>query len=66
MKIPVEIMFAACTLVYHKGTAAEEYATQKFWHAQQTASKDVATQWAAMLQAIKRVREIRAMIRRGL
>ena len=65
MEISTDTLLAANALIHQHGTTAEEYATQKLWDSQKQRNARDATQWATVLAALKRVREIQARTRRG-
>ena len=59
MELPTEMMLAANTLIRQYGDAAEEHASQQLWTCRQKADEEKADQWRSVLEAIKKVREIR-------
>jgi|HubBroStandDraft_1064217.scaffolds.fasta_scaffold967956_2 hypothetical protein len=65
MELSTDTLLTANALILRHGAGAEEYATQKLWDARKQGSEKEATQWATLLEALKRVREIQARTRRG-
>jgi urease accessory protein UreF len=65
MEISPDTLLTANALLLRHGAGAEEYVTQKLWDSAQKGSTKDETQWQAVLEAIKRVREIRAKTKRG-
>jgi type VI protein secretion system component VasK len=54
-----QTMLAANALIHKHGDAAEEYASQQLWNYQQNADEQNSTEWRSLLDAIKKVRELR-------
>jgi predicted secreted Zn-dependent protease len=65
MEISKDTLLAANALIHQHGATAEEHATQKLWDSRKQGNAEDATQWATVLAAIKRVREIHAKTKRG-
>ena len=59
MEPPTETLLAANTLVHTHGNGAEEFATTQLWQARQGKDETGVAKWLGMLEALKRVREIR-------
>ena len=53
-------MLKANLLIGQLGNGAEEHAAAKMWEARQKNDEAGASHWLSMLEALKRVREIRA------
>jgi len=59
MEPSTETMLTANALIRKYGDTAEEYVSQQLWTCQQNADEPNATQWRSLLDAIKKVRELR-------
>lgn len=65
MEISTDNLLTANALILQHGAGAEEYATQKLWDSRKQGSAKDAAQWATLLDALRRVREIQARAKRG-
>jgi hypothetical protein len=65
MEPPPEVMLAANTLLHRHGDGTEEYAAQQLWEYRQEQDKKSAAYWRSILEALKRVRELRSRINHG-
>jgi urease accessory protein UreF len=65
MDLPPELLLAANALIRRHGAAAEEYAARQLWDARQKEDEKSADGWRSMLEALKRVREIREETKHG-
>ena len=54
-----ETMLAANALIHRYGAGAEEYVSRQLWDSQQSADEKAAAQWRSLLEALRKVREIR-------
>jgi hypothetical protein len=64
MEPSVEVMLAANMLIHRHGNGAEEYAAQQLWDSGRNKDEENAARWRLMLEALKKVRELRAKILR--
>jgi hypothetical protein len=64
MEPSTETLLAANALIRQYGEAAEEHASQQLWTCRQNADEEKADQWRVVLEAIKKVREIREKTRK--
>jgi hypothetical protein len=65
MDLPPEVLLEANTLIHRHGNGAEEYAARQLWDSRRKKDEENAAWWRSMLEALKRVRELRAKILRG-
>ena len=65
MEISTDTLLTANALILQHGAGAEEYAAQKLWDSRNQGSTMDAAHWTTLLEALKRVREIQAMTKRG-
>jgi hypothetical protein len=57
-------MLTANTLIHQYGGGAEEYVSQQLWKSQQRSDEKDVARWRSLLDAIKKVREIRDQIKK--
>jgi hypothetical protein len=65
MEPPPEVMLAANALIHRHGDGAEEYAARQLWDHRQKQDKKSAAYWQSILEALKRVRELRSKVKHG-
>lgn len=54
-----EALLAANALIRKHGAGAEEYVAQQLWSCRQNSDVENAKQWRSLLEAIRKVRDIR-------
>lgn len=59
MELSKEALLTANALIRQYGDAAEEHASKELWACRQNADEEKADQWRSLLEAIKKVREIK-------
>ena len=65
MELPQETLLAANALIHRHGEGAEEYVAQQLWDSRQRKDQKSTAEWLDMLEALKRVRELRAKTEHG-
>jgi hypothetical protein len=60
MESSQEDMLAANALIHQHGDGAEEYIARQLWDSRQKKDKTSTSRWQSLLEALRRVRELRA------